>query len=70
MASLTKSLKEYSKWFVQQQKEFEMAAIGVSKTVYSAIKRDVEKQRKKATKETEKLKALEASLKQLKILKR
>lgn len=47
-----------------------MAAIGVSKTVYSAIKRDVEKQRKKATKETEKLKALEASLKQLKILKR
>lgn len=70
MEGLTKSLKEYSKWFVQQQKEFEMAAIGVSKTVYSAIKRDVEKQRKKATKETEKLKALEASLKQLKILKR
>lgn len=47
-----------------------MATIGVSKTVFSAIKKSVDKQRKKTDKEVAKLKEMEASLKQLKVLKR
>lgn len=46
-----------------------MATIGVSKTVYSAIKKGVEKKRKKVAKEVAELKEMEDSLKQVRVLK-
>ena len=42
----------------------------VSKTIHSAMKRDVEKKRKKVDKETKQLKEMEATFKQMKIAKR
>lgn len=41
----------------------------VSKTIYSAMKRDIEKKRNKVAKETVELKGLEASFKQMKVVK-
>ncbi len=42
----------------------------VSKTIHSAMKRDVEKKRKKVAKELSQLKQMEATFKQMKIAKR
>lgn len=55
---------------VQSQKEFKMASIGVSKSVFSAMKRDLTKQQKKVQKEVARLKELETTFRQLKIIKR
>ena len=41
----------------------------VSKTIYSAMKRDIEKKRKKVAKENAELKGMEASFKQMKLMK-
>lgn len=42
----------------------------VSKTLHSAMKRDLEKKRKRVAKEVAKLKELEATFKSMKIIKR
>lgn len=39
----------------------------VSKTIYSAMRRDIEKKRKKVAKEVTQLKAMEESFKQFKV---
>ena len=45
-------------------------SVMVSKTVYGAVKRDLEKKRKKVAKETRELKDMEASFKQMKLIKK
>lgn len=44
-------------------------SVMVSKTIHSAMKRDVEKKRKKVAKETSELKSMEASFSQMKVIK-
>lgn len=42
-------------------------SVMVSKTIYSAMKRDLDKKRKKVAKEQNELKAMEDSFKQMKV---
>lgn len=44
-------------------------SFAVSTTIYSAMKRDIEKKRKKVAKEVSELKAMESSFKQFKSMK-